>query len=242
MVLSGAATADSMSLEVSGPSSGQQGEGATVSELPADSWLALAVPMIGEAISAGYEGFVQSFEAGLKGVEGQGLKGIPGGIPGDDLPDIKAEIKRAIGLDLEQGLRLGRGYGPCSSRDRRCSRSAAALVIETDDEQAAAAALSKLRRALGRQRDLRIVEDAGRLSDPDAGSAARGRGRSPRRARWCSPSPASASTTSSRRPRRCPTPRPSRRPRQRSGTTSMPRSTSTFRDRLAAREQRPGDP
>lgn len=169
VVLSGAATADSMSLEVSGPSSGQQGEGATVSELPADSWLALAVPMIGEAISAGYEGFVQSFEAGLKGVEGQGLKGIPGGIPGGDLPDIKAEIKRAIGLDLSKDFDWAGDMG-LFVQGSSLLAIGGGLVIETDDEQAAAAALSKLRRALGRQQDLRIVKtpDGFQIQTPGA--------------------------------------------------------------------------
>jgi len=157
VVLSGAATADSMSLEVSGPSSGQEGAGAIVSELPADSWLAIGVPMIGEAISAGYEGFLQSFEAGLKGVERQSPEGIPGVVPGAGLPDIKAEIKRAIGLDLSKDFDWAGDMGLFVEGSSLLSIGGG-VVIETDDEQAAAATLLKLRRALGRQRDLQIVK------------------------------------------------------------------------------------
>jgi len=150
-----------MFLEVAGPSGGQADSGSIVSELPADSWLAIGVPMIGDAISAGYEGFLQSFEAGLEGVGKQGLKGVPEGIPGaqlpEGLPDIGAEIRRATGLDLSKDFDWAGDLGLFVEGSSLLSIGGG-LVIETDDEQAAAATLAKLRRALGRQRDLRIVE------------------------------------------------------------------------------------
>jgi hypothetical protein len=165
VVLSGGATADSMFLEVAGPSGGQADSGSIVSELPADSWLAIGVPMIGDAISAGYASFLQSFEAGLEGVEKQGLKGVPEGIPGaelpeglpEGLPDIEAEIRRATGLDLSEDFDWAGDLGLFVEGSSLLSIGGG-LVIDTDDEQAAAATLAKLRRALGRQRDLRIVE------------------------------------------------------------------------------------
>jgi hypothetical protein len=154
VVFSGAATADSMSLEVSGPGTGQADTGAIVSELPAGSWIAIGVPMIGEAIGAGYESLAEGFEAGLKGAQGKGLKEL-GGAKLPDV-DIEAEIRRAIGLDLSKDLKWAGDLGLFVEGSSLLSIGGG-LVIETDDEQAAAATLVKLRRALGRQRDVRII-------------------------------------------------------------------------------------
>ena len=150
VVVSADADADSMSVEFSGPA----GEGETgteiVSTLPADSWLAFGVPAIGESIAISYQNLLDGFEAGLGDLPGAEL-------PGGQIPDVQAELRRTLGIDLAEDLNWAGDLG-AFVRGTSLFDLGAGIVIETDDEQAAQQTVDQLRKALQRQPDLEISD------------------------------------------------------------------------------------
>jgi hypothetical protein len=144
VVISGSSTADSMTIEVSGPAGAAgEGSGDALSGLPAESWLALAVPMLGDAVGQGYESFIT------------GLKPDFEGLSGADVPDVRGEVEAATGLDLSKDLAWA-GDASLFIQGTSIFRLGAGLVIETDDEDAAAAAIEKLRKALSQEESVLV--------------------------------------------------------------------------------------
>lgn len=142
VVFSGAASSDALSFEASGPATEGAAEGTEiVSSFPADAWLALGVPMIGETVGAAFE----SLSAGLKSSAETGA--LP---PGVEVPDLAAELEQSLGLDLSKDLAWA-GDGGLFLAGNSPLTIGGGLVIETDDEEAAAAALEKVRRRLSRE-------------------------------------------------------------------------------------------
>lgn len=138
VVVSGSATADSMTIEASGPEgAADDASGDTVADLPSESWLAFAVPMLGDAVGQGYESFINGFKSGLDR------------LPGAEVPDVGGEVEAATGLDLSSDLAWA-GDTSLFVEGTSLFGLGAGMTIETDDEAAAAAAIEKLRRALNR--------------------------------------------------------------------------------------------
>ncbi len=158
IVLSGAATADSFSIEASGPVGVGISSDDLIGALPAESWLALGVPSIGEAISGGYDALVSGFEGGLE----DAAQSFPGGtaLPGPtQLPDIEAELQRQLGLDLNKDLDWA-GDMALFVQGSSAFNIGAGITIESSDDDAAADTLNQLGRALGRQPGLRVSRTA----------------------------------------------------------------------------------
>lgn len=126
-----------------------------VSTLPADSWLAFGAGDVGKQIDAGIDQFLQGFEAGF----GAEVSGLPPGLPGTEVPDVRKEIRKATGLDIERDFAwigdLG-GFVQGSS----LLGLGGGLVIEATDEAAAGRAVGKLQQALSRERALRVSPTA----------------------------------------------------------------------------------
>lgn len=152
VVISGGATADSFSIEASGPG-GSDSPGDLVSGLPAEAWMAIGVPMIGEAISTGYQSFVGSLESGLGDLPFSDLPGAD--VPSTKLPDVEAELKSALGLDIAKDFAWA-GDLAVFVQGSSLFDLGGAIVIDTDDEQAASAALVKLRKAIQGERGIRV--------------------------------------------------------------------------------------
>lgn len=148
IVISGGATADSMTVEVSGPEGAAgDGSGDTLGGLPSESWLALAVPMLGDAVGQGYENFLSGFDSGFKSGFDQ--------LPDAEVPDVGGEVEAATGLDLSEDLAWA-GDTALFIQGTSLFGLGAGMAIETDDEEAAAAAIEKLRRALNREESILV--------------------------------------------------------------------------------------
>lgn len=164
VVMSGGATADSMSIETSAPEMDEGTETTDiVSTLPSGSWLAFGAPMVGEAIAAGYDSFVQGLELGLS-AQAQGLEGdLPGGtvepLPQADVPDIRRELKRQLGIDLSKDLAWMGDVGVFVEGSSLLSVGGG-MVIETDDPDAASDAVAQIGRALARRPDVQVRRTA----------------------------------------------------------------------------------
>ena len=88
------------------------------------------------------------------------LSQIPGAeLPGGELPDVQGELQQALGIDLSKDLAWIGDLGAFVKGSSLLGLGGG-IVIETDDEQAANAALAKLRKALAGQRDLQISDTA----------------------------------------------------------------------------------
>lgn len=164
IVFSGALTADDATFEASGPAmeAGGSGAGELVSSLPSGAWLAFGVPMLGDAIEAGYESFLKGFEAGFEAAG-------PSELFGGQAPDIDAEVRDATGLDIARDFRWA-GDVALFIQGTSLFELGAGLVIETADQQAATDAVEKLRSTLSKERSLRISEtpDGFQISSQDA--------------------------------------------------------------------------
>jgi hypothetical protein len=148
VVVSGSATADSITVEASGPE-GAAGDGSavTIADLPSESWLAVAVPMLGQAVGQGYENFITGFQSGFE----SGFDRLPDA----KVPDVGGEVEAATGLDLSKDLSWA-GDASLSVEGTSLFGLGAGMAIETDDEDAAAAAIEKLRVALNREESILV--------------------------------------------------------------------------------------
>lgn len=149
VVFSGALSADDATLEFSGPAVDGEGGTEIVGSLPSEAWLAFGVPRLGDAIAAGYETFVQGFEAGFEATGPQGF----------ETPDIDAELRDALGLDIARDFGWAGDLG-FFVQGTSVLGLGGGLVIETDDEQAAADAVDRLRSTLAKQRGIQISDTA----------------------------------------------------------------------------------
>jgi hypothetical protein len=161
VVISGGATADSISFQATGPAGDQTAEMTDiVSTLPSGAWLAFGAPDVGQTIATSYEQFLQGFELGFQQSMEQlgGEFGSP--VTPQDIPDINAEIQKATGLDITKDFgwigNMGAFVQGSSPLD-----IGGGVVIETDDAAQATATLAKLRNALGRERGLKITPTDG---------------------------------------------------------------------------------
>jgi len=159
IVVSGGATADSMTIETSAPQGSDTADPTDiVSTLPSGSWLAVGAPMVGESIAAGYDSFVQALEASLA-VQGGSIPGGAQDLSAIEPPDVRAEIKKQLGVDLSKDLGWMGDVGVFIQGGSLFSLGGG-LVIETDDPDAATAALSKVARALAREPDVQVRRTA----------------------------------------------------------------------------------
>lgn len=151
IVVSGGATEDSMTIEVAAPEgaagTAAPGAGDLLSALPGDSWLAVAVPALGEAIGSGYENLVSGLESGFEG------------LPKAEIPDVRGEVEAATGLDLSKDLAWA-GDTALFIQGSSPLGLGGGLLIETADEEAATDAVDKLGSALRRNRSIEVEETA----------------------------------------------------------------------------------
>lgn len=150
IVLSGDSTSEELGIELSAPAGLSGGEDASgagelLAGLPGDSWLALGLPMLGETVAAGYEDLIKGFESSLEG------------FPNGELPDLGGKLEAATGLDPAEDLAWA-GDTALFARGSSLLSIGAGLVIETDDEEAARAALARLAGKLRRERSVEVAE------------------------------------------------------------------------------------
>jgi hypothetical protein len=159
VVFSMGAGEDNFSFEASGPAGGSDVEGTDImTTLPSEAWLAFGAPDVGGRIAEGYQQFVEAFQTGLQSGLGDVQDSLGAqGLKPTDIPRIDVEIEKQIGLDITKDLgwigNVGGFVQGASIFDL-----GGGIVIETDDPDAATAALAKLRTALGRERSLKITE------------------------------------------------------------------------------------
>ncbi len=150
--------------------------------LPSEAWFAFGAPDVGGRIAETYQQFVDAFETGLESGIGDVQDSLDAqGLKPTDIPEIDVEIEKQLGLDITKDLgwigNVGGFVQGTSIFDL-----GGGIVIETDDPDAAAAALAKLRTALGRDRSLKITEtEDGGFNIQTRRRAGRRRGRDPRR-------------------------------------------------------------
>jgi hypothetical protein len=150
LVVSGAATADTMAIEASGPAEGDSEEPtAIVSELPSGAWLAFGTSNVGERIAAGYQNLIEGVQSSL-GDLGDDL-------PGGEIPDIQEELGDQLGIDVTEDLGWAGDLGGFV-QGASVFNLGGGIVIETDDEDAAERTLDDLARALGRDPSIRVNE------------------------------------------------------------------------------------
>ncbi len=142
VVFSGQAGPDSLAIQFSGPGDGTAVESDGVAALPADAWLALAAPAVGDQIQTGIDQALQGLESGL-----DGFGNVPGGT---QVPDIRNQLEGQTGLDLTKDL-AWIGNTSIFVRGSSLLNVGAGLVIETDDEAAARSAIAGLLKAASRQ-------------------------------------------------------------------------------------------
>lgn len=141
VVMAGQIESDAIAIEAVGPAGEDTGEeGVSVANVPSDSWLALAIPAIGETVGQSYSDFLAGFEAGF---EAQAGIDVP-------VPDIQGEIETATGLDLATDLNWIGDTSFFVGGDSVVSLGGG-MIIETDDEQAAQNAVNRLERTLNRE-------------------------------------------------------------------------------------------
>ena len=150
---------DNFSVEASGPAGDSDVEGTDImTTLPSEAWFAFGAPDVGGRIAETYQQFVDAFETGLESGIGDVQDSLDAqGLKPTDIPEIDVEIEKRLGLDITKDLgwigNVGGFVQGASIFDL-----GGGIVIETDDPDAAAAALAKLRAALGRDRSLKITE------------------------------------------------------------------------------------
>ena len=121
------------------------------------AWLAFGATDVGQAISQSYQQFVQGFELGFQ----QSMQNLNGQFgtqaPSQpQIPNIDAAIKRATGLDITKDFGWNGDVGGFLQGSSPLDIGGG-LVIQTDNPQQATVTLAKLRKALGRNRSLKIT-------------------------------------------------------------------------------------
>jgi hypothetical protein len=156
-----AAGEDNFSFEASGPSTEDVPTTEIVSTLPSEAWLAFGAADVGNTISTTYTSFIESFQQGFQESLEEFSPDLGGDVPSvDDVPDINDIIQEATGLDLATDFEwIGDTGGFVQGTS--LLDIGGGLVIETDDPQQATATLAKLRKALERERTLRITSTEG---------------------------------------------------------------------------------
>ncbi len=158
VVFSMAAGEDNMSFEASGPAEGTVEGSEIMTSLPSGAWLAFGAPDVGGRIAESYQQFVDAFETGLESGIGDVQDSLDAqGLKPTDIPEIDVEIEKQLGLDINEDLGWIGDMG-AFIQGSSIFDLGGGIVIETDDPDAAAAALAKLRTALGRDRSLKITE------------------------------------------------------------------------------------
>ncbi len=158
VILAAGATSGSLSLQASGPANGSSGGSDIVSTLPAGAWLAFGASDVGQTITKSYEQFLQGFQLGFQSGIDNLNKQIGGGasVQPQQLPDVSATIKKATGLDISKDFGWVGDVGGFLQGSSPLDIGGG-LVIQTDNAAQATATLAKLRKALGRERSLKIT-------------------------------------------------------------------------------------
>lgn len=149
IVFSGAAEADSISFEASGPEGVASQSSDIVATLPGEAWLALGATNFGESIGTTYQQFLAGFQRSIS----------QAGLPTGEVPDIQGEIQDQLGLDPAKDFAWAGDLG-LFVQGTSLLDLGGALVIETDDEAAATEAVNKLQKALQRNRSLQVTGSA----------------------------------------------------------------------------------
>lgn len=161
---------DNLAFEASGPEVEDAPEATDiVAGLPAGAWLAFGASDVGDYIATTYQSFVQGFQQGFQESLGQVNPQLDQFPHVSDVPNVDDIIKEATGLDVQKDFAWVGDVGGFI-QGTSVLDIGGGLVIETDDPKQAAATLAKLRKALSRERSLKIQpgEDGGfNLSTPD---------------------------------------------------------------------------
>ena len=112
-----------------------------VSSFPSDAWIAVAGGNVGEQLQTSLDQFKQGF-----------AQQAPAGFDVDPF----AEFKQATGLDLETDFNWIGNFG-AFAQGTSILGIGAGVVIESSDDEAAAATVDKLEAALGKQPELQIT-------------------------------------------------------------------------------------
>ena len=162
----GSAGPSTFALGASSPTqSGASGPSDLISSFPADSWLAFASAGVGEQIQNSIDQFKSSFQAAL---QAQGVSGLSA--------DPLAQIEKATGLDLSADFNwIGDAGGFVQGSS--VLGLGAGLVLDSNDDDAAKAAIGKLQSALGRSNSAADLADGRRLQRSDRRRPGRRRGR-----------------------------------------------------------------
>ncbi len=150
VVISGQASSDSLAIEATGPAGEGTQSTEIVSTLPANAWLALGVPMVGESVSMGFQSFLDGLQSGVES------GALP---PGASVPDVAGELESAIGLDLSKDLAWA-GDMAVYAAGSSPFELGAGIVIDTDDEAAASRAVEKIRKSLASRRGIQVAKTA----------------------------------------------------------------------------------
>jgi hypothetical protein len=151
VVIAGGAEEDAFFFESSAPATEEAMVTDIVSTLPSDAWLAFGAPDVGKTLQLSLDSFLSSLDSysvQAPGLEAQG-----------NLPDIPKEIEKQTGFDIEQDLDL-EWIGDVGGFVQGSSifGLGGGLVIETDDEDAASAAIDDLAKMLSRERSIGLRE------------------------------------------------------------------------------------
>lgn len=146
----GTVTDSSFSIEGSAPASEDVPAASDlITTFPADSWLATASTDVGEQITTQLQQFQEGFEASLKQAQSQ----LPPGVDTSEL-DPFGQIEKQTGIDLEKDLGWI-GDAGAFFEGTSVLGLGAGVVLESNDDKAASAALEKLEAALKKDRSLR---------------------------------------------------------------------------------------
>ena len=146
VVFGAGAEEDAFTFETSAPATEDAAVTEIVSSLPSDAWLAFGVADVGKVLQVSVDSFIEGFNSTATAE-----------YPGVDIPDIPKEIEKQTGFDIEQDLTWIGDVGGFVAGTSIFGLGGG-LVIETDDEAAASAALDDLAKALSSERSVDVQE------------------------------------------------------------------------------------
>ncbi len=120
-----------------------------ITTFPADAWLAFAGADVGRRIEEG----VKQFEAALQATLSETAKGLPSGVRAPKR-DPLGEVQDQLGIDLERDVGWIGDAGMFVEGTDLLGLGAG-IVLESNDDRAATAALGKIEKAVSRDRAIR---------------------------------------------------------------------------------------
>ena len=146
VVIAGGAEEDAFFFESSAPATEEAMVTDILASLPSDAWFAFGVADLGKVLQLSVDSFVQGFNSTTADLP-----------PSVELPDVPKEIEKQTGIDIERDLAWIGDVGGFV-QGTSIFGLGGGLVIETDDEEAARAALDDLAQTLSRERSIDLRE------------------------------------------------------------------------------------